>query len=150
MYCEWAGARLPTEAEWEFAFRGEQGLIYPWGNSFRGAKLNYCDANCDLSHADDGYNDGYAKTAPVKSYPESASWCGALGMSGNVAEWVADWLGDYSPEAVSNPTGPAKGSEKIVRGCSWFSPPAYCRATARHSVASETRLDYLGFRCAVP
>lgn len=149
-YCEWAGARLPTEAEWEYAFRGVQGLIYPWGDSFDGAKLNYCDANCDLSHADDRYDDEYAKTAPSGSYPEGASWCGALNMSGNVSEWVADWLGDYSPQAESNPTGPPSGSEKVVRGCSWFFPPAYCRGAARASVGPETRFDYMGFRCAVP
>jgi formylglycine-generating enzyme required for sulfatase activity len=149
-YCEWAGARLPTEAEWEYAFRGEQGAVYPWGDSFDGTKLNYCDVNCDSAHADDEYDDGYSGTAPVASHPEDASWCGALGLSGNVSEWVADWLGDYSPETESNPTGPASGSEKIVRGGSWFFHPVYCRGTIRASISPETRFDSTGFRCVVP
>jgi TolB protein len=148
-YCNWSGGRLPTEAEWEYAFRGEQRLIYPWGDIFDGTKLNYCDVNCDVSHADERYDDGYTKTAPVGSYPDSASWSGVLGMGGNVSEWVADWLGDYTPEAESNPTGPLEGNENIVKGCSWFFHPAYCRGAARASVNPDTRFDYLGFRCAI-
>jgi formylglycine-generating enzyme required for sulfatase activity len=148
-YCEWTGGRLPTEAEWEYAFRGEQGSIYPWGDPFDGAKLNYCDVNCELAHADDEYDDGYPRTAPVGSYPEGASWCGALSMSGNVSEWVADWFGDYSPKAESDPTGPLSGSEKVVRGCSWLFHPVYCRGAIRASISPDTRFDYVGFRCVV-
>lgn len=147
-YCGWAGARLPTEAEWEYAFRGEAGVIYPWGDEFDGNMLNYCDANCEASHADDRYDDGFAQTSPVGSYPEGVSWSNALGMSGNVSEWVADWLSDYSSQAESNPTGPESGGEKVVKGCSWFSHPTYCRGALRASISPDTRFDYLGFRCA--
>jgi formylglycine-generating enzyme required for sulfatase activity len=147
-YCRWIGARLPTEAEWEYAFRGEKGFIYPWGNTFDGVRLNYCDTNCEASHSDDRYDDGYARTCPVGNFPAGVSWSGALGMSGNVSEWVADWLGDYTPEAKSNPTGPSEGSERLVKGCSWFSHPAYCRGALRASISPETRFDFLGFRCA--
>jgi formylglycine-generating enzyme required for sulfatase activity len=149
MYCQWAGARLPTEAEWEYAFRGVSGHIFPWGDSFNGSKLNYCDVNCAQSHADGQYNDDYPKTSPVESFPQGVSWSGALGMGGNVSEWVADWFGAYSTEEASNPTGPSSGTEKMVKGCSWFSPPAYCRGAARPSIDPNTRFDYLGFRCAV-
>jgi len=147
-YCEWAGARLPSEAEWEYAFRGEQNLIYPWGNIFDGVKLNYCDVNCELSHADDHYDDHYVNTAPVGSYPEDVSWCGALDMSGNISEWVNDWSGSYSSESELNPTGPTSGAEKILRGCNCYSQPAYCRGAARPFVSPDTRFDNLGFRCA--
>lgn len=124
-------------------------MIYPWGDSFDGTKLNYCDVNCSASHSDDRYDDGYSQTAPARSYFDSTSWCGALGMGGNVSEWVADWFGDYSSESLSNPVDPASGSQKIVKGCSWFFHPTYYRSAARASVAPDTRYDYIGFRCVV-
>lgn len=148
-YCQWAGARLPTEAEWEYAFRGEQNLIYPWGSTFDGTKLNYCDVNCEQSHADKRYDDHYVKTAPVGSFPQDVSWCGALDMSGNISEWVSDWSGSYSSKSEQDPTGPSSGSDKILRGCNWYFQPAYCRGSARPPASPDTRYDYLGFRCAV-
>jgi formylglycine-generating enzyme required for sulfatase activity len=147
-YCRWAGARLPTEAEWEYAFRGEMGHIYPWGDSFDGARLNYCDVNCDAAHGDGRFNDTYAQTAPTTSHPNDISWSGARGMGGNVSEWVADWFGDYTAAAATNPIGPPSGGEKIVRGGSWFSHPTYCRGAIRASIAPDTRFNYVGFRCA--
>ena len=149
-YCQWAGARLPSEAEWEYALRGAAGSIYPWGNEFDGSKLNYCDQNCDQSFADDRFDDGFSQSAPVGSFLQDASWSGVLDMSGNVSEWVGDWLGDYSPEAAVNPLGPSSGSERMLKGCSWFFHPAYCRGATRGSASPDTRIDYLGFRCAAP
>jgi len=147
-YCEWTGTRLPTEAEWEYAFRGESGSIFPWGNAFDGTRLNYCDQNCSQSHADDRFDDGYPLTAPTGSFPTGISWAGVYNMSGNVYEWVADWFGEYSDEAVTNPSGPITGDKRMLKGCSWFSHPTYCRGAARPSVDPDTRFDYLGFRRA--
>lgn len=70
-------------------------------------------------------------------------------MGGNVSEWVADWFGDYSPDVLLNPLGPESGSEKMLKACSWFSNPAYCRGALRPSVRPDTRFDFLGFRCAI-
>ena len=146
-YCDWVGVRLPSEAEWEYAFRGEQNLIYPWENTFDGAKLNYCDVNCELPHADDHYDDHYVKTAPVGSYSGDISWCGAMDLSGNVSEWVAAWSASFTDDLEPDPTGPANGTDKILLGCNWNAQPAYSRGTTRPFVAPDTRFDYLGFRC---
>ena len=147
-YCKWVGGRLPTEAEWEYAFRGEKSLTFPWGDEFVGSNLNYCDVNCDQSHADDAFDDGYKRTAPAGSFPSGVSWSGLNNQGGNVSEWVSDWFGEYEPGDLTNPTGPISGTQKLIKGCSWYSPAAYCRGAARGSVDPVTRFDYLGFRCA--
>ena len=147
-YCEWVGGRLPTEAEWEYAFRGEKSLIFPWGDEFVGSNLNYCDANCDQGHADDAFDDGYERTAPVGNFQSGVSWSGLYNQGGNVSEWVSDWYGEYEPANLKNPSGPTSGTQKIIKGCSWYSPAAYCRGAARGSIDPVTRFDYVGFRCA--
>jgi formylglycine-generating enzyme required for sulfatase activity len=149
-YCRWVGGRLPTEAEWEYAFRGEARFIYPWGDSFDGERLNYCDVNCDAFHADNRYDDGFTMAAAVSAHVRDVSWIGVEGMAGNVSEWVADWLGDYEPGPVTNPLGPPSGSEKVVKGGNWFFHPTYCRGAIRASVEEDRRQTWLGFRCAVP
>ena len=148
-YCDWVGSRLPTEAEWEYAFRGKERSIYPWGNAFDGTRLNYCDQNCDQSHSDSRFDDSYAHTAPVRSFSSGISWARVYNLSGNVSEWVSDWFGEYTDEAVTNPSGPSTGSKKMLKGCSWFFHPTYCRGALRASVDPNTRFDYLGFRCAL-
>jgi formylglycine-generating enzyme required for sulfatase activity len=147
-YCEWAGARLPTESEWEYAARGPGGWVFPWGNEFAGTRLNYCDAGCERDWADDAVDDGYARAAPVGSYPGGASWCGALDMAGNVSEWVADWNGDYPSERQANPTGPLSGVARALRGGSWHDTPYYVRGAARSGFHPVVTSDGRGFRCA--
>jgi serine/threonine-protein kinase len=147
-YCEWAGGRLPTEAEWEYTARGPEGLEYPWGNEFDGTKLNYCDVNCPKNYADDSFDDGYAYTAPVGSYPDGASWCGALDMAGNVREWAEDWFGEYPSGRQVNPTGPSSGIQRVMRGGAWEGLLFDTRNTVRKGGRQNFELLYLGFRCA--
>jgi formylglycine-generating enzyme required for sulfatase activity len=150
-YCDWAGVRLPAEAEWEYAARGPEGPIYPWGNEFDGTKLNFCDQNCEYKQADESADDGYAKAAPVGSYPDGASWIGALDMAGNVWEWVADWYDEdfYERSSQLNPSGPESGSSRVLRGGSWFYSPLYVRGSFRLDWFPVFRSDHSGFRCAM-
>jgi formylglycine-generating enzyme required for sulfatase activity len=146
-YCNWAGGRLPTEAEWEYAARGPESWLFPWGISFDGTRLNYCDANCDSGPNDPTVDDGYADTAPVGSFPSGASWVGALDMAGNVREWVADWYGPYSADPQVNPTGPASGEATIPHGGSWLDLPFLIRSANRGGDPPDYARHNVGFRC---
>jgi formylglycine-generating enzyme required for sulfatase activity len=153
-YCEWVGARLPTEAEWEYAARGPENNLFPWGNTFDITRLNFCDTTCEkfwkTEDYDTGYSDGYSKTAPVGTYPKGASWCGTMDMAGNVWEWVADWMGPFSVFSQTNPTGSETGTLKIIKGGAWCNAPTVFVSAYRWNYAPFGSGFNVGFRCAGP
>jgi serine/threonine-protein kinase len=149
-YCTWAGGHLPTEAEWEYAYRGPEAHRYPWGNTFTATSLNFCDGTCTEDWATADTDDGYAQLASVGTYPDGASWCNALDLAGNVWEWINDWYSDayYRDAAPLNPEGPSEGNERVLRGGSWRSDPYNARGSYRFSAAPDQTDSTWGFRCA--
>jgi formylglycine-generating enzyme required for sulfatase activity len=144
-FADWIGARLPTEAEWEYAARAEgEKIVYPWGSAFNAETLNFADRRTSFSNA--SADDGHQWTGPAGSY--SPNEIGLYDMGGNVSEWCRDWYQPdyYATSSLQNPMGPPRGNDKVYRGGSWADNSTYAQTTIRRKADPNLPTDDIGFR----